>query len=69
MIDRREILLAAVLGISLAAAPAAAQPQSGGSPIEVVALPNAASPLVALRLQLNAGSIHDPGRQGGPGRP
>jgi len=70
------MLLAAVLGISLAAAPAVAQnvaqnnktaapPRSGGSPIEVVALPNASSPLVALRLQLNVGSIHDPaGKEG-----
>jgi zinc protease len=75
MTDRREMLLAAVLGISLAAAPAvaqsvaqnktAAQPRSGGSPIEVVALPNASSPLVALRFQLNVGSIHDPaGKEG-----
>jgi zinc protease len=69
-IGRKGVLLAAVLGLGLAAAPAiaqthAAQPQSGGSPIEVVALPNASSPLVALRLQLNVGSIHDPaGKEG-----
>jgi zinc protease len=69
--SRKRTLLAAVLGLGLAVAPAAAQtkpaaqPRSGGSPIEVVALPNASSPLVALRLQFNVGSIHDPaGKEG-----
>ncbi|HEX9942018.1 MAG TPA: pitrilysin family protein [Thermoanaerobaculia bacterium] len=74
MTDRKPtagLLLLAFLG--LAAAPAAAQPKAqqpatptaGGSPVEVVALPNASSPLVALRLQFDAGSIHDPaGKEG-----
>jgi len=63
MIDPKRILLAAVLGLGLAAAPAVAQTKA--APIEVVALPNAASPLVALRLQFEVGSIHDPaGKEG-----
>jgi zinc protease len=50
--------------------PAAAQPQTpaqpnGRSAIEVVSLPNANSPLVAVRLQFDVGSIHDPaGKEG-----
>ncbi|HEY0513798.1 MAG TPA: pitrilysin family protein [Thermoanaerobaculia bacterium] len=61
------LLLALSLGIAV---PAAAQspstpPAAGGSPVEVVALPSAGSPLVALRLQFNAGSIYDPpGKEG-----
>lgn len=59
MIDHRKgILLAAVLGLS-AVLPAAA------SPIETVALPNAASPLVAVQVRFDVGSIHDPaGKEG-----
>src|SRR6185295_3140938 len=39
--------------------------QNSTSAIEVVALPNASSPLVALRLQFDVGSIHDPaGKEG-----
>ncbi len=37
--------------------------------IEVVTLPSANSPLVSIRLQFDAGSIHDPGGQGGARRP
>ncbi len=60
---RTALVSAAVL--SLVALPAAAQPKNAASPIEVVALPNAASPLVALRLQFDVGSIHDPaGKEG-----
>ncbi|HKI01832.1 MAG TPA: pitrilysin family protein [Thermoanaerobaculia bacterium] len=45
-----------------AAAPAAAQT---AAPFETVALPSANSPLVAVRLQFNAGSIYDPpGKEG-----
>jgi zinc protease len=56
------MLLASAL--MLAAVPATAQTQAA-APIEVVALPNAGSPLVALRLQFNVGSIHDPaGKEG-----
>ncbi|MEO6192684.1 MAG: pitrilysin family protein [Thermoanaerobaculia bacterium] len=67
MIDRGRgwfggALLASAL--VLAAAPAAAQTPAS-APIEVVALPNASSPLVALRLQFAVGSIHDPaGKEG-----
>ncbi len=64
MIDRRGILLSVALGLA-AALPATAQPEAGGSPIEVVALPNAASPLVAVQVRFDAGSIHDPaGKEG-----
>jgi zinc protease len=64
------LLFAAALG--LFALPAAAQPKgaaaqskSAAAPIEVVALPTAASPLVAIRLQFDVGSIHDPaGKEG-----
>jgi zinc protease len=74
MTDRRRtagLLALALLGLA-AVAPLAAQsapPQvattAAASPIEVVALPNPASPLVALRLQLDVGSIHDPaGKEG-----
>jgi zinc protease len=69
MTDRKwtaGLLLAATLG--LVAVPAAAQPTksaASGSPIEVVALPNVSSPLVAVRLQFDVGSIHDPaGKEG-----
>jgi len=63
MIDRRGLLLAAAFGLA-AVAPAAAQ-TAAGAPIETVALPAASSPLVAIRLQLDVGSIHDPaGKEG-----
>jgi zinc protease len=75
MTDRKRAvwLLVIALTAALAAAPAVAQttdqaaskPMNDNSPIETVALPNAASPLVALRLQFNVGSIHDPaGKEG-----
>jgi zinc protease len=67
MTDRKRIAGLLVAVLALAAAPAVAQ-QQGQAPstaIEVVALPNAASPLVALRLQFDVGSIHDPaGKEG-----
>jgi zinc protease len=53
-------LLALAFGLG-AAAPSTAQ----GSPVQMVALPNANSPLVAVRLQFAAGSIQDPaGKEG-----
>jgi zinc protease len=62
------LLLAALGGASVAAAlPAAAQPPGNAarSQIAVVALPSAASPLVAVQLRFDAGSIHDPaGKEG-----
>jgi len=59
MIDRKGILLTGLLGLAAAAAPVAA------SPIETVALPNAASPLVAIQARFAVGSIHDPaGKEG-----
>ena len=62
MTDRK---LAAGLLLTLmagATAPALAQPNA---PFETVALPSANSPLVAIRLQFNAGSIYDPpGKEG-----
>jgi zinc protease len=65
MIDPKRILLAAGLGLGLGLAAAPAVAQTKAAPIEVVALPNAASPLVALRLQFEVGSIHDPaGKEG-----
>lgn len=61
MTDRKVMALAGLLLTSLAVTPAVAQ----SSPIEVVALPSANSPLVAIRLQFNAGSIYDPpGKEG-----
>lgn len=61
MTDRKRA--AWLLVLALAAAPAVAQQEN--SPIETVALPNADSPLVALRLQFGVGSIHDPaGKEG-----
>ncbi|HEX4962307.1 MAG TPA: pitrilysin family protein [Thermoanaerobaculia bacterium] len=54
------LLLSLVFG---AAGNAPALAQSSG--IEVVELPSAGSPLVAIRLQFNVGSIHDPaGKEG-----
>jgi len=74
MSDRKHaagaLFLATALCLAIpAAAPAQNQassaPLNGGSPIEVVALPNASSPLVALHLQFDVGSIHDPaGKEG-----
>src|SRR5262245_20586243 len=75
MTDRKPAawLLVLTLTAALTAAPAVArpndqaapQPMNANSPIETVALPNAGSPLVALRLQFDAGSIHDPaGKEG-----
>jgi zinc protease len=61
--DRKGTLLAVAL--LAVAVPAAAQPNAAGSPIEVVALPNASSPLVAIQLRFDIGSIHDPaGKEG-----
>jgi zinc protease len=66
MSDRRTaavagLCLSAVL--ALAAAPAALA--QGAPAFETVALPNADSPLVAVRLQFGVGSIHDPkGKEG-----
>jgi zinc protease len=58
MIDRKRLLLAAVLGLAVAAPVAA-------SPIETVTLPNASSPLVAIQIRFDAGSLHDPaGKEG-----
>ena len=57
MSKSKAFLLALALG--LAAVPVLAQPA------EVVALPSANTPLVAVRLQFNAGSIYDPpGKEG-----
>src|SRR5436305_12030614 len=61
MIFAGSLLLALVL--SAGTGTALAQPAGPG--IEVVELPSASSPLVALRLQFNVGSIHDPaGKEG-----
>jgi zinc protease len=63
MIDRRGIdskgwVLTALLGLA-AVAPGAA------APVEVVALPNAATPRVAVQIRFDAGSIQDPaGKEG-----
>ncbi len=68
----RTVLLAVLVGGVLAAVPASAQEPAGDEAtaapaqpqIEVVALP-ADSPLVAVRLLFDAGSIHDPaGKEG-----
>lgn len=69
MTDRRRAAGLLLLAASaLAAAPAAAQPaQAPSNPpsFEVVALPNASSPLVAVQLRFDVGSIHDPaGKEG-----
>ncbi len=54
----KDSLLTALLGLA-AVAPGAA------APVEVVALPNAATPLVAIQIRFDAGSIHDPaGKEG-----
>ena len=64
MIDRKTTS-GLLLALGLAAVPAMAQNAPNSSPIEVVALPNASSPLVAVRLQFDVGSIHDPaGKEG-----
>jgi zinc protease len=67
MTDRRRTAASFLFTIALAASVAAPLPGQtpAGSPIEVVALPNAASPLVAVHLQFEAGSIYDPaGKEG-----
>lgn len=66
MIDRKTASgLLLTLGLGLAAVPAGAQQSANAGPVEVVALPNASSPLVSVRLQFNVGSIHDPaGKEG-----
>ena len=70
MIERRKtdrkriagLLVFALLGF---AAVAGAQPTGAASAMEVVSLPNAASPLVAVHLQFDVGSIDDPaGKEG-----
>ncbi|HEX3555762.1 MAG TPA: pitrilysin family protein [Thermoanaerobaculia bacterium] len=60
------LLLALVLSSATAFAQTAqTAPATAGSGIDVVELPSASSPLVALRLQFNVGSIHDPaGKEG-----
>jgi len=62
--DRRGILLlAAALGA--VAWPAGHAAAADKAPIEVVALPSASSPLVAIQLRFDVGSIHDPaGKEG-----
>jgi zinc protease len=58
MIDRKGLLLAAALGLAVAAPVAAA-------PIETVTLPNASSPLVAIQVRFDVGSVQDPaGKEG-----
>jgi zinc protease len=67
MIDFKRAAGLLLVAVGLAVAPAGAQPQNQPSnrPFEIVALPNASSPLVALRLQFDAGAIHDPqGKEG-----
>jgi zinc protease len=64
---RRSTGLLLALSLGLAALPAAAQVArpAGASTLEVVTLPSANSPLVAIRFQFNAGSIYDPpGKEG-----
>ncbi|HEY4593494.1 MAG TPA: pitrilysin family protein [Thermoanaerobaculia bacterium] len=57
-IDPKRLVLAAALGLAVAAPVAA-------SPIETVTLPNASSPLVAIQIRFDAGSLHDPaGKEG-----
>lgn len=57
-IDPKRLVLAAVLSLAVAAPVAA-------SPIETVTLPNASSPLVAIQVRFDVGSIHDPaGKEG-----
>ena len=66
MIDRRGVLLPqdGLLGLA-AGGRRPPRRRAAAAPIEVVALPNASSPLVALRLQFDVGSIHDPaGKEG-----
>jgi len=64
MTDRKRT--AAILVTAVLAFPAAAGAQPASKPpIEVVALPNAASPLVAVHLQFAVGSIHDPAGKDG----
>ncbi|HEV2852373.1 MAG TPA: pitrilysin family protein [Thermoanaerobaculia bacterium] len=64
----RKVVAAGGLLLALLAVPVAAQtkkPMTESSPFEVVALPSVTSPLVAIRLQFNAGSIYDPpGKEG-----
>jgi zinc protease len=56
-IDPKGLLLAALLGLAAAASATAAP--------DVVALPNASSPLVAVQVRFDVGSIHDPaGKEG-----
>jgi zinc protease len=64
MSDRRTATAAGLcLSAALSLVPAALA--QGGQAIETVALPNADSPLVAVRLQFDVGSIHDPkGKEG-----
>ena len=64
MIDLKKVAAAATLGLALTVSGASAQTgnQTGG--IHVVALPSE-SPLVAIRLMFDVGSIHDPkGKEG-----
>lgn len=57
-IDPKRLVLAALLGLAVVAPVAA-------SPIETVTLPNASSPLVAVQIRFDVGSIQDPaGKEG-----
>jgi zinc protease len=66
MTDRKMAAgLLLILLVATGSAAAQPKPMNGSSPFEVVALPSASSPLVAVRLQFNAGSIYDPpGKEG-----
>lgn len=67
----RKLTLALALALAASASGFAASAQAPGKPtmnesgLNLVALPNASSPLVAIRLQFNAGSVQDPaGKEG-----
>ena len=71
MKNRKQILAALALAAAFAASPAAsplaaatAAPAKAGG-LQVVAIPSAGSPLIAIRLLFDAGSIYDPaGKEG-----
>jgi len=65
MVRKKSVGLLLALSITAGLAPAGAQPPATAAGIDVVTLPSASSPLVAVRLQFNAGSIYDPpGKEG-----